>query len=61
MFKVEFEQISQEDLDSIKKLTNKNYVNLDPEKFKEPEYVIRTGFYRENDTVQDEVHFYFFH
>jgi len=36
-------------------------VILDPEKFKAPEYVIRMGFYRENDTVEEEVNFYFSH
>ena len=36
-------------------------MGLDPEKFKDPDYVIRMGFYRENDTVQEEVHFYFSH
>ena len=60
-FKDEFKVITHEELDAIKKLTNQNNVILDPEKFREPEYVIRMGFYRENDTVQEAVHFCFSH
>lgn len=59
--KEEFKRIISEDLDTIRKLAKEYNVILDTDKFRNPDYTIRMGFYRENDTIQEEVPFYFAH
>lgn len=60
-FKDEFKLITFEDLDNVRKLAKENNVILQTEKFRNPDYIIRMGFYHENDTIQEEAPFYFAH
>ena len=60
-FKDEFKHMTSDYLDMIRKLAKENNVILDTRKFRNPDYIIRMGFYREDDTTQERVPFYFAH
>lgn len=59
--KNESDVISNQDLEFVKGMAKQNNVRLDVEKFKKIDYIIRMGFYRYNDTGQEQVPFYFAH
>ena len=59
--KDEFKRINSEDLVTIRKMAKENNVTLETHKFRNPDYIIQMGFFRENDTIQEKVPFYFAH
>jgi hypothetical protein len=60
ILKEEFVRISSEDLETMRNLVRENSLNLDIEKFKKMDYIIRMAFYLPGDTIQEE-HSYFAH
>ena len=59
--KIEIKSIIDEDLQTIRNLSTQKNIIIDYVAFKKPEYIVRMGFFREGDVIQENVQFYFAH
>ncbi len=61
ILKCEVRRINEGDLVTIKQLSRGNNTIIDFDEFKKWDYIIKMGFFRESDNVQQEIPWYFAH